>query len=279
MECQHPNCSEPGDYPLIVNKDGEKRRLFFCLSHHQEAKRLRASSSDVSVEDRIESLFGEKFRDATFSTFRTDPEYFRRIAQKIREAKGGSGPAVTEEDIATIQDAKSSLQRFTETMQREREGTVFLFGPNGLGKTHLLAAATRKLIGAGLSASSWHMTSLVTRVWATYSEPHDQEIGTVQQIIEAMKEPDVLILQDINEMCFSNDIREYIFEIVDSVYRNRGILMMSANLTPEELMDPERLGTPAVTRILEPPSCVKKMTGPSHRQARKAYEKTSESGA
>lgn len=274
MICQHPDCDEDGDYPFILKKNGERRRFFFCLEHQQEAKKKRRAGQDVSAEDRVEDLFGEKFRDASFSTFRTDPEYFRRIARQIRDAKPSSesGPEVTEQDIGRIKDAKSSLQSFTEEMAESGEGTVFLFGPNGLGKTHLLASATRNLIRSGKSATSWHMTRLLTTIRATYSESPSKERGTVQKIIESMKEADVLVLQDINEMCFGKDIRDYIFEIIDSVYRNRGILMMSANLTPEELMDPDRLGTPAVTRLLEPPSCIKKLTGPSHREARKAYE-------
>lgn len=276
MECQHPKCNDEGDYPLLMSREGQKKRFFFCARHHQEAKKRLQSGRDVDPAERVEQLFGEKFRGATFSSFRTDPEYFNQIAERINAVESGKA-ALREQDIQRIQAAKKEVKTFTGEMAETGEGTMLLFGPNGVGKTHLLAASTRELIRSGMSVSAWHMTRLVNTIRATYSEAPAQELGTVQQIIDSMRESDVLVMQDINESCFKSDIRDYIFEIIDSVYREKSILMMSANLTPEELMEGGRLGEPAVTRLLEPPSCIKKMTGPSHREARKAYEKTQSS--
>jgi DNA replication protein DnaC len=271
--CQHPRCDNDTTYPFIARKNGASKRFFFCAEHLEEAKeKLKARKRREDPADRIEALFGEKFRDATFKTYRTEKETLKRLAAPIRERQ--SEPVITEEDLQTLRDTKSSMKSFTAQMMKTGEGTVFLSGPNGVGKTHLVAASTRKLIQKGMTVSAWHATRLLTNIRATYSAAPAEERRTVDRLIESMTDSDVLVLQDIRESCFADDIKDYMFEIVDRVYRGQSILMITSNFSLEELMHPDRLGKPFMSRILEPPSCVKKMKGLSFRRMSKAYQTT-----
>jgi DNA replication protein DnaC len=268
-QCEYGECEETELYPLITSTEGGgTKRYMLCQEHHQKAKEY-LNKRPENIRSRMAGLFGEKFADATFNNFVTDPEKLKKLAKY----HGGS---FSEQQLRSIKEAKEDVSAFVDQSVSDPSGTILLFGREGLGKTHLAAASVRRMIESGSNAAVWYSTRLLAQIRDTYSRSPSEKSETVKSIIETMTSRDVLVLEDIRESCFSTDIKDYIFDIVNSVYREEGMLIMTSNFTVQELRAEDRLGPHLVDRIIDPPSCVKHIKGSfSYRAAKKAYKKQS----
>lgn len=266
-QCEYNGCEESELYPLITSTEGGgTKRYMLCQEHHQMAKEYLNKRPD-NIRARMAGLFGDKFADATFDNFITDEQRLKKLA----EYHGGS---FSREQLQSIQEAKEDVSSFVEESVSDPSGTILLFGREGLGKTHLAAASVRRMIESGNNAAVWYSTRLLAQIRDTYSRSPSKKSETVKSIIDTMTSRDVLVLEDIRESCFSTDIKDYIFEIVNSVYREEGMLIMTSNFTVQELRAEDRLGPHLVDRIIDPPSCVKHIKGSfSYRAAKKALDK------
>jgi DNA replication protein DnaC len=109
---------------------------------------------------------------------------------------------------------------------------ILFYGPPGVGKTHSLAAAVRKLVEGGHVYPrdiAWHS---VSRMFSSMRNGFNNK---------AIKIPDlstkrVVVLDDWGKERSSDWVREQTFEIIDDMYSRGGILLASANVSnPNEL--------------------------------------------
>lgn len=280
MQCQYSGCENQDTYPLI---DDNNKKYHLCRTHYEQAKEKLSRQTSISEEelsDRIEALFGPEFRDASFDTYRSSPGDFEPVEDEIqprlksidRELPAGESFSLRNH-VGQLQAAKKGLEDFSEEMADTGRGTVVLGGNEGVGKTHLAAACVRRLIRAGYDPGVWHATEMLREIRATYNNNPSKEVDSVKSVIQKMLGPDVLVLEDIRESCFSTDMRDHIFDIVDQVYRNQSMLIITSNYRLSELKEPDRLSPELADRLVEPPSFIQDMTGVSFRQVRKAYQK------
>lgn len=279
--CQYPGCESRDTYPLIDKNTNKKFHL--CATHHEEAKGKANHTQSMSpdeLNDRIEALFGTEFRTASFDSYDTRRGPFEEVQKQIQprlkriEKDLPQGKSFTLDDhLGQLRAARQGLEEFSEQMVETGRGTVVLGGTEGVGKTHLAAACVRKLIPHGYEPAVWHGTDLLTQVRATYGNSPSEEVQSVDALIGKMTRPDVLVIEDIRDSCFADDMRDYIFSIIDRVYRNQSMLIITSNYTLSDLKDPERLGPHLADRLADPPSFIQDMQGVSFRQARKAYQK------
>lgn len=281
MVCQHPDCDNRDTYPLIDNTNGKSKKFHLCETHHQEAKKRMnagASLSGEKLDEQVEKLFGPQYKGATFGSFQTSLDYFEAVRDQLEGSRPEGKGLTIEEHVDNLKRAKKSLLRFTRNqLVKNGEGSVVLGGSEGVGKTHLAAACVRCLVGVGYEAAVWHATRLLTQIRATYSGSPSEEQQSIERLITRMTSPDVLVLEDIRPSCFADDMQDYIFSVVDRIYRGQGMLIMTSNFKLRELADTNRLGPQLTDRLAEPPSCVEDLEGFSFRQVRTAYKKKQES--
>lgn len=273
--CQAPGCDKSDTYPFIDPDTNKRYRL--CNDHHQEARdRIGADTmTESEASDRIDSLFGSEFRDATFDSYSIDKSMFedQNIKKKLAAKAAQMGKSFTLEDhLGQMRAARDGLEKFSRQMARSGEGTVVLGGAEGVGKTHLAAATVRRLLRTGHTAAVWHGTHLLTRIRATYGSSPSDEVASVNALMRQMLEPDVLVLEDLRESCFADDMRDYVFNIVDEVYRNQSMLVITSNYKLSELGRQDRLTVELIDRLADPPSFIQDMEGVSYRQVRKANQ-------
>lgn len=280
--CQHPGCDRRGTYPFIDTRNGTKKKYDLCEDHHREARNKTGAGDAPSGEDlseRVGMLFGQEFADATFSNYVTDREHFEALAEKmqahfekVEESLPQDETFGVEDHVGQLSSACNGLEAFTKEMAESGHGTVVLGGRQGVGKTHLAAACVRRLIRHGYEPAMWHATDMLNQIRATYNSSPARETRSVDALINRMTQSDVLVLEDIRPSCFANDMQDHIFNAVDRVYSNQGMIVITSNFTLKELSSPDRLGPYIVDRLCAPPSFIQDIQGISYRQVRKATQ-------
>ena len=148
-----------------------------------------------------------RFRDATFTTF----EITRNLAME---------PALN----ATLAVATGT------------SSFAFLFGPPGLGKTHLLAAAVRARRERRCTAIFAEVTELLAELRAAIRD--DDMVDPVGQRIGHYADADTLLaLDDLGAHNPSNFSEESLYRILNRRYNSSAPTIISSN-APLELIDP-----------------------------------------
>jgi DNA replication protein DnaC len=110
------------------------------------------------------------------------------------------------------------------------DGLLF-FGPPGNGKSHLAAAVVHALIKQhGVAAVFQNVPDLLAQVRATYDGQ-----GKEWQVVEALLEADLLVLDDIGAEKPTRWGEETLYRLVDARYRHKKPLVVTSNLAPADL--------------------------------------------
>lgn len=113
---------------------------------------------------------------------------------------------------------------------------LFLCGPTGSGKTHLAVACIRELLHAGVEAKTMvfdHALSLIMRIQDTYSTGE-----SARKLIERRVNARLWVLDDLGTEKPSDDVVRRLTTIVTE--RGPRATLITSNLTPQELTDPQR---------------------------------------
>jgi DNA replication protein DnaC len=159
------------------------------------------------------------------------------------------------------------------------EGLGLLFtGDNGVGKTHLAAAALRELAETkGVSGQFWDFHELIRQIKSSYDE---QTRTTELQVLSPVVETDVLLLDDLGAWKMTDWMLDTLFFILNSRYMAKRATLITTNFpdAPPEVAARdqthrrkeylvERVGNRVRSRLME--MClVVRMQGVDHRQVR-----------
>lgn len=120
-----------------------------------------------------------------------------------------------------------------ELMYRENIGLLF-HGSAGGGKTFWASALANAMIDHGNSA----MITTVPRLMAAIGQ--DFEAGKVR-ILEQVERVRFLVLDDLGTERQTSYAAEKMFEIIDARYRSRRPLIVTTNLTLDEIGNPQQM--------------------------------------
>lgn len=124
-------------------------------------------------------------------------------------------------------------------MQEKGKGLYLYSCKPGSGKTRLAASIGNALIKTHQVSAKFITTiGLIKEIQSTY----DEETGLKEsELIDAIKQVDVLILDDIGTEKHTNWVNETFFNILDSRMSNRKITIFTSNAKIEELQHGEKI--------------------------------------
>ena len=193
-----------------------------CVVEREEAKIREAQN--FAKKREIEKLFsisnlGERFSKSTFESFldRNGSETAYKIAMK-----------------------------YVKTFKEWNGESLMIWGDPGNGKTHLAAAIVNALLKKGYIVVFQSVPELLQRIRSTFnSENKENET----QIMRALLECDLLILDDIGAEKTTEWVEEKLFNIIDGRYRKELPTLYTSNLQPKELQN--QVGKRSYDRMVE----------------------------
>lgn len=147
----------------------------------------------------------------------------RHIRKLIVEAKFPMGKALDNfmfNGLKSINPAQISA--FAEnTNWVEQAHNLIIFGPSGVGKTHLAVAIGRRLVEKGVRVMFAKTTALVQKLQVAYKE-HE-----LPQYLAKLAKFDLIILDDIGYVKKSESESSVLFELIADRYESKSLIITS----------------------------------------------------
>lgn len=183
-----------------------------CDCRIEKNEALLRESQNLSKKKEIERLFsisnlGERFKKATFESFLN---------------RQGS------ESVAKM------AQTYVNSFKEQKGESLMIWGEPGNGKTHIASAITNALAVKGYIVVFQSVPELLQRIRGTFNNDNKEN---EQQIMRALLECDLLILDDIGAEKPTEWVEEKLFNIIDGRYRREMPTLYTSNLQPKQLQD------------------------------------------
>ena len=231
-------CGKPIE--VIIKTDTEKiTKPCMCDCKRNQLVQERLEEERRDLERRKDRCFlgSERLKEATFET-----------SESIKEH--------------TL--ARSYAESF-EAMQRKGKGLLF-YGRVGSGKSHTAACIANRVLEQGKKVLMVNIPELVRLTQKESAEKFDT-IGNLRKY-------DLIILDDFGVERKTEYMQEKVFAIVDGCYRAKRSMIVTTNLTGEDLNNPPTVKEARIyDRILE--MCLPvEFKGASRRRAKMKAEYT-----
>jgi DNA replication protein DnaC len=161
------------------------------------------------------ALIPERFKDSTFESF------------KPRDSK---------------------QVRALSMMQKDPSGSWYLTGAYGNGKTHLLYAQFREIVIFGKVRC--HVCTTRDLVQELRRAEFDEDFVSPVLAAASKPAPYHLFWDDIDKLKLTDFKTEVLFDLVDSLYRQKHGLTVTGNYSMRDLVEHERMH-PAIVRRLD----------------------------
>lgn len=145
------------------------------------------------------------------------------------------------------------------TMRESGQG-LLLFGPVGTGKTFYAACIANALIDRGIPCCVTNFARLSNVLQQTYDGK--------QAIIDSMKEFDLLVIDDLGAERRTDYMAETVWSIIDTRYRSGLPLIVTTNMTAEELKHPADIRDERVFSRLYEMCLPVEVVGKDHRKGK-----------
>ena len=139
--------------------------------------------------------------------------------------------------------AKRFVQHWDE-FKKDSMG-LLLWGPVGTGKSFIAGCIANALLDQGVPVMMTNFARLLNKLTDMYA-------GDRNAYIDSFNSFPLLIIDDLGVERNSEFAREQVFSAIDSRYRSQLPLIVTTNLTPEQMRNPEDLARARIyARVLE----------------------------
>ena len=203
------------DTPQVAIIEALGKRLKVPVMCKCEEEKYNKNKKEEAIREKIyklrklknHSLMGERFESCTFENFEVD-----------------------QDNKQYFNIAKRYSDKFEE-MRKENIG-LLLFGTPGTGKTYLSFCIANDLINKMVPVIAISSIGLLGRIKETYKRYGNE--GELE-IINSLKNASLLILDDLGAENNTPWAKEKIYEIIDSRYRDGKPVIITTNLTLDQL--------------------------------------------
>lgn len=137
---------------------------------------------------------------------------------------------------------KNYVKNFTD-FKKDGKG-LLLYGTVGTGKTYFAACIANALIDEGYSVLMTNFARLTNSIQGTFDGKNE--------FIDSLQRYTLLIIDDLGAERKSDFMQEQVFAICDARYRSGLPMIITTNLTAEEIKKPQEVGYARIyDRILE----------------------------
>ena len=134
------------------------------------------------------------------------------------------------------------VNNFTE-FKKDGKG-LLLYGTVGTGKTYLAACIANRLIDSGYKVLMTNFARLTNEIQGMFEGK--------QKFIDSLNKYTLLIIDDLGAERKSEFMQEQVFNIIDARYRSGLPMIITTNLTADEIKKPQDVGYSRIyDRILE----------------------------
>lgn len=147
--------------------------------------------------------------------------YQVRVQRLLKEAQLPTGSAISNFDFSRCStlDSSTLLRLSQETTWLSRGENLLLFGPSGVGKTHLAAGLGRSLIELGAKVKFTTATALVQLLQQAKDSLH------LQSALLKLDKYDLLIVDDIGYVKKTETETSVLFELIAHRYELKSLLL------------------------------------------------------
>lgn len=144
-------------------------------------------------------------------------------------------------DPRIMRAAKKYVDNFAQF--KEQGKGLLLYGGVGTGKTFAAACIVNALIDTGKLCLMTNFARVLNTLWS---------IEEKQAYIDSFNKFDLLVLDDLGTERRSEYAQEQVFNVIDSRYRAKLPLIITTNLSIEEIKKPDSVGNSRIyDRVLE----------------------------
>lgn len=149
-------------------------------------------------------------------------------------ADDGANPRV----MQAMRSYVDNFQKF-----KEQGKGLLLYGGLGTGKTYAAACIVNALIDTGHACLMTNFARVLNTLWS---------IENKQGYLDGLNQFDLLVLDDLGAERRSEYAQEQVFNVIDSRYRAKLPMIITTNLTMQELTAPDNIGNGRIyDRVLE----------------------------
>lgn len=197
----------------------------------------------------IEDIKTEEERMKLF--LKNEREKHRQLQVEYLRKNGISDPHYKsytfEADDRKYPDISDKCRRYVAEWDKMRDNNIgiLLFGQVGVGKTFYAGCIANALIDKLVPVLVTSFSSIICSLQAlNFGEDKNE-------VYKKLQEPDLLVLDDCGIERSTEYTLEQMFLIIDARYRSNKPLIVTTNLTPEELTTDEREYARIYDRIIE----------------------------